>query len=123
MKLRIKGDSIRLRLTRDELSRFAGTNRVEEILHFPGGRRLHYALEASDDVDHLTARLANDVLTLMMPVSWLKTWSDTDRVGFEAVEPLESGGQLHLLVEKDFECLHKRPDDENAFPHPMANEA
>lgn len=122
MKLRIKGDSIRLRLTRDELSAFTGTNRLEEILHLPGGRRLLYALEASEDIDYLTARFADDVLKLIMPVSWLKTWSETDRVGFEAVESLGPEGELHLLVEKDFECLHKRPDEENAFPHPMANE-
>lgn len=55
MKLRIEGNSIRLRLTQPELSRFGATGRVEETLRLADGRRLVYALHASQEVEGLTA--------------------------------------------------------------------
>lgn len=123
MKLRIKGNSIRLRLTQTELDQFVEIGRVEETLHFPHGRRLRYALQAQPDADQLAARFGDDGITLVMPDAWVQPWGTTDRVGFEATQPLDDGEGLYLLVEKDFQCLHKRPDEEDAFPHPLADDA
>ena len=119
MKLRIKGDSIRLRLTRTEVNRFGETGRVEETVHFPAGRRFIYAIVRSPDANSLTASFDGHAMIVTIPDDWAQEWVDTERVGFECTCSLGEG-VLHLLIEKDFECLHKRPDEEDAFPNPLA---
>lgn len=123
MKLRIKGNTIRLRLSPSEFDAFVRAGRVEEAVAFAGGRRLVYALEAVDGATGLTARLDDAGLTLSMPTAWVSAWANEDRVGYESVQPVGEGESLHLLVEKDFQCLHRRPDEEDAFPHPQAGPA
>ncbi len=120
MKLRIKGDSIRMRLTQTELNDFVAHRRVSAVLHFPSGRALVYALESSPDITELTARFLGNEITVRMPHAWTEEWATTDRVGFEGAQAIADGHYLSLLIEKDFECLHKRPDELDAFPHPLA---
>jgi hypothetical protein len=44
-------------------------------------------------------------------------WMESDQTGIEA-----STGTLRLLIEKDFECLHREPQPgEDAFPNPLAS--
>ena len=44
MKMRIKGNSIRLRLTKTEIKRIENGHPVEEVLAFGGGKALKYQL-------------------------------------------------------------------------------
>ena len=118
MKLRIQGDSIRLRLTQSEVARFAETGRVEATTHFGAGDALTYALRAAD-VDTLDAAFGGGRLTVLVPRAWAATWADSDEVGIEGARRCD-GRTLALLVEKDFECLHRRADEPDAFPHPDA---
>lgn len=121
MKLRIKGQSIRLRLTQSELTTFTERGSIEETLRFPGGRRLVYSVETSTEVEGLVPEYDGERLSVRMPREWVSRWADSDRVGFESTHPLHASGALTVTIEKDFECLHKRPDDEDAFPHPLAD--
>lgn len=120
MKLRIQGDSIRLRLTQPEVAHFAADGYVEGTTHFGPGRTLTYALRSSDAAE-LSAEFGDDTLTVFAPRAWVAPWADSERVGFEGTQNAGGGCTLALLVEKDFECLHKRPDEEGAFPHPLAD--
>ncbi len=56
MKLRIRGNSVRLRLTRGEVEDFDREGRVEDAAQFGPGARLAYALERAM-VGRLSARL------------------------------------------------------------------
>lgn len=44
MKLRIRDNSIRLRLTQAELKLFEVTKKVEAVINFPGGTQMKYIL-------------------------------------------------------------------------------
>ena len=48
MKLRIKGDSLRLRVGPAEVERLTGSGRIEETIHFAPGVQMTYALELSE---------------------------------------------------------------------------
>lgn len=126
MKLRIEGNSIRLRLGRSDLAEFARQGRIEEELCFPDGRRLVYGLEVSDATDTPSAAL-NEIpigvqLVVHLPESWVGGWMDSDRVGFESLISLEEGKQLTILVEKDLECRHRPKKEQDAFPHQVADQ-
>ena len=55
-------------------------------------------------------------LRIQVPRSGRNDWVTTDRVGISGDQPLESGKQLSILIEKDFQCLH---GDERGIPTPI----
>jgi hypothetical protein len=126
MKLRIRGNSLRLRLGPGEVARLAADGRVEERIVFGPGpdQRLVYALEASADVPEVRADYRHGMIRVQLPAALVETWARTDQVGLAGEQPLGAGASLTLLIEKDFECLDRAAeDDEAAYPHPMRGAA
>jgi hypothetical protein len=125
MKLRIRGNSVRLRLKRGEVDQIAaGTNLVEET-HFPDAV-FTTRLEASDDRS-ISASFENGNLVIGLPKTRISEWANTDEVSLFDEQKLSGGNFLSLLIEKDFSCLepgHHREcdDDADTFPHPSAQE-
>ena len=120
MKLRIQGNSVRLRLKQGEVATFADTGRAEDRIAFGQGSALVYAVEKAD-VPALSVRLEGSTVTVLIPSADAADWTDSDRVGLEA-ELHTDDGTLHVLVEKDFKCLHRPPkeDESDNYPHPAA---
>jgi len=123
MKLRIKGNSIRLRLGRSEVSRLNEGERIEESIRFTpeDDAKLTYALEQSMDVDQMALRYKPTEFTVLVPQKLMAAWAVGDQVGLFSSVDLGSAGTLDLLVEKDFACLDVS-DEENVdtFPNPIA---
>lgn len=121
MKLRIRGDSLRLRLTRAEVTTFAKEGYVEDAVAFPGGARLLYALARSAEGAAVEASLVSSRVLVTLPAELARAWAETDQIGVDA-EVRGGAGPLRVLVEKDFACLKPRAgeDDAGAYPHPLA---
>ena len=121
MKLRIKGNSLRLRLSQPEVAQFREDGHVEERIRFGPGRRLLYVLEATDVARQLRARFDGERIVVQVPAARAATWTGTDQVSLEGEQSIEGDEVLTILVEKDFQCLHKEPEakDPDAFPHPL----
>lgn len=123
MKLRLKGNSIRLRLDRKDLATLAEVGRVEDALRFgPGdGSAFVYAVEVGDAPrGGPWASYRAGRLTVSFDRRDVQEWADDDRVGFERVQEVD-GGSVRILVEKDFACLDRtagHADDAHAFPNP-----
>ena len=114
MKIRIRGNSVRYRLTQSEVEQFKDQGVITEQTDF-GNKTLTYILRAGD-VPQLKATYDNDIITLLMPQAQADEWTDTDRVGFENTE-----GKLLLYVEKDFKCLDNVAEDQSDnYPNPLA---
>ena len=123
MKLRIRGDSIRLRLKRGEVDRIAVGSSIAEETHFPDSV-LTYRLEVSENSD-FSASFDNGGLVIRLPKSKALDWAVTDEVSLYSEQKLSGAGSLSLLIEKDFRCMepgHHRncEDDEDTFSHPSA---
>ncbi len=121
MKLRIRGDSLRLRLKRGEVDQIAAGSSIAEETHFPNSV-LTYRLDVSEDHD-ISASFDRGRLVISLPKSKVSDWADSDEVSLSAEQKLAGAGSLSLLIEKDFSCLepgHHRDgeDDEDTFPHP-----
>lgn len=118
MKIRIKGNSIRLRLSRPEVDTFGQAGYLEEKTEF-GGSQLTYALK-SNKTEHMIADFKNGTVTLYIPEAFKDEWVNTERIGYEAEMPLTDGKKLHLLLEKDFKCLdgNIKDQDEN-YDNPL----
>lgn len=121
MKLRIRGDSIRLRLKRGEVDQIAAGTSIVEETHFPGSL-LTYRLDACENRD-ISASFDNGSLVVSLPIAKAVSWAGSDEVSLHAEQQLSGTGSLVVLIEKDFSCLepgHHRDckDDEDTFSHP-----
>ncbi len=119
MKLRIKGNSIRLRLQRSEIA----------ALHDAGSVREALTLGPADSFCYIVERISGDAVTLQraeggicigLPAAWVQALATTDRVGYDCSVPVAPGVNVRVVVEKDFQCLVVRPeeDESDAFPNP-----
>jgi hypothetical protein len=110
MKLRIRGSSIRLRLTQSEVARVASEGRIEDAIDF-GGAKLVYAFASGDG---LRATYTQNRIEVTAPGAQIAKWASSEDVAIEGTH-----GALQILVEKDFACLKPRSeDDADAFPNP-----
>lgn len=121
MKLRIRGNSIRIRVTQSEIDEIAADGEVRETVDF-GDATLTYALVRGAFDSEPSASFRDNVITLRLPAETVRQWVETQQVSIRASQRLEDGGELQLLVEKDFACLEPRPgeDESDMFPHPEA---
>ena len=111
MKIRIKGNSLRYRLSMSDIAKFEREGCVEEMVDF-GRSQLTYTLQRSA-VQSLEAEFVNNKIVVFMPYKWAEEWIESDRVGFEQIGP------LYLLVEKDFQCLDNVAEDQSDnYPNP-----
>jgi hypothetical protein len=120
MKLRIHGNSLRLRLSQSEVSQFSKTGFVEDSLQLGPGANFAYSLESSSSIPALVASYQNGWFRIQVPATVGTEWFSTDRVSIAAEQPLASGKTLSILVEKDFQCLHGDvARDPDAYPNPL----
>lgn len=124
MKLRLHHHAVRLRLSQSEVAQFAQTGEVSMHLQIAPGQMLTYCLRQSATAQHLQATYEGNTFVMHVPSVLARQWADTDQVGLEATQPNGSAEGLHLLIEKDFKCLHRegRPqEDHDTFPNPHAD--
>lgn len=117
MKIRINGNFIRLRLAQSEVEQFESTGTVGDSIQF-GERSLTYQLSSIDTLDEVSVDFDGESITIQVPKSLARNWVTSDLVGFENADQ----SNVRILVEKDFQCLHKRAgeDESDNFPNPLA---
>ncbi len=112
MKIRIKGNSIRYRLSKTDVERFLKLGYLEEEVDF-GDKKLLYALKKHDDTV-LKASFEQNTIIIYMPGAMAAQWGEPDKVGFDGVY-----NKLSLLIEKDFQCLDNVIEDQSDnYPNP-----
>ena len=86
----------------------------------PGGATFDYVLESSPACVKPVAMFSNNVLSVRLPEKDVIEWAGTEAVSISAEQLLDEGGQLNILVEKDFACLAPREgeDESDMYPHP-----
>ena len=111
MKLRINNNnSIRLRLSQSDISRLNEAGCVSVTLQVGSGR-FTYQLKRAD-ISAIDADLTDNRLAVTIPDTLARRWADSEEVGFDAT--LASGDTpLYILIEKDFQCLMPRKEDES----------
>lgn len=123
MKLRINGDSLRLRVSRSELARFISGERVEETIRFTASpdARLTYALEPARQSAPVSIGYEPQCVSVSVSEEQAQTWAREDEVGIYASLSTGDGRSLKVIIEKDFACLD-RGDEENTdtFANPQA---
>jgi hypothetical protein len=111
MKIRIKGNSIRLRLTKSEVAALSKDDSVIETIDF-GNSQLHYSVTTGNN-DHPNAIYGQNRITIILPKSFTSTWHGSEDVGIQHIQKNVNGSELLLLIEKDFVCLDRTFEDQS----------
>ncbi|MDB5340692.1 MAG: hypothetical protein JWN70_6311 [Planctomycetaceae bacterium] len=126
MKLRIKDNSVRVRLDRRDLDRLIELGRVESVVRFGPTSQcaFSYAVELrSVSNQHPTVDYYSGRLLLAIGREDANQWYNSELVGFEHEQTVD-GGVVRVLLEKDFACVDRpageESDDAWAFPNPAA---
>ncbi len=112
MKIRIKGNSLRIRVSKSEVNQLAGEGYLEEQISF-GNNALVYALQTRKDSEQLSANFVDNKITMYVPAALTKDWAVNSIVGFDAMMPLANGSIVSLLLEKDFVCKDASTEDQS----------
>ena len=112
MKLRIRDNSIRLRLTRGEVDQLRDEGVVQAVTSFPGGREFRYEVESSPASVNPGAFLSDNKITVRLPESAVGAWAASEQVSVTGEQQHENGELLSILVEKDFSCLAPREGED-----------
>ena len=119
MKLRIKGNSIRLRLRQPDVALAAAGKRLEITTDF-GASTLRLVL-IGQDAPGLSVTFADNAIVVMAPQKVLSAWAASDEVGLYGEQSTSTGEVLTIAIEKDFRCLdrsHADDDQAGTYPHP-----
>jgi hypothetical protein len=123
MKLRIKGNSLRLRVSRSELARFQAGGRIEETIHFSAApdATLTYALESALKPSPVAVLYGSREVTVVLSKDRARIWGDQGEVGVYTTLDLGPAGSLEIVIEKDFACLDRSDEDNSdTFVNPLA---
>lgn len=112
MKIRIKDNSVRLRLTKSEIDKLGAAGKVigrTEFTHQP----FIYEIAQTDNAA-LVASFMDNKIVIGISATMIQELVHTDRIGFEGMS-----GQVSLLVEKDFACIDNTVEDQSDnYPNP-----
>ena len=122
MKLRIRDNSVRLRLTQSEVEAASREGMVTAHTTFPGGHVFTYRLESSPASVKPEAFFAAGEMTVRVPEETVLGWASSEQVSISGEQSVNDDVALKILVEKDFACLAPREDEDESdmYPHPDA---
>ena len=108
MKLRIKGNLLRFRLTCSELAKPVATGRLEETIYFSLAvcSGCTYALEHTHSSKIASLQYRTDEILTGLYTMDITSFAETDRLGIYTEVDLGLCGSLELLIENDFACLN-----------------
>lgn len=114
MKLRLRANTIRLRMLKGEVERLAEGEKIVETLPTPNP--FHFCVAATG-VAELTADFKGDTLTVEVPLEWARNWAASEEVG----RTVSTNG-VDILIEKDWHCTTPRfsEDNDGTYPNPTA---
>jgi len=117
MKLRIKGNTIRFRLTQTEVDNLAAGS-VEDKTQFPAENSLVYRIKSDEKFE---ISFNKGMVAISVPSIIIKEWATTNQIEISNSFELANTEQLEISIEKDFKCLTERPkeDESDMYPNPL----
>jgi len=123
MKLRIKGNTLRVRVSRSEVARLLVADPLEETIYFTPEptAKFTYALQPDQSLSRPAVQYTQNRVAILLPAHQVTSWGTSDQVGIAEEIGLGNLGSLGLLIEKDFACLDRSDEDnQDTFPNPNA---
>jgi hypothetical protein len=115
MKLWIRGNSLRLRVSKTELAKIAETGRADDTTRFSSEQSLRYGVEVRP-TGAVTATFSDASILVALPKAFLDLWLRPGEISVEGSQPVGGGKVLQIVLEKD----EQRPDGRSGEDGPVA---
>ncbi len=124
MKLRVKHNSVRVRLNRTEVAHLIAHHSLDERIDFSGdgSNAFVYVLRLDESATNMLVAFQCGLMTITLPLTHARLWAtDSDKVGLCLEKDIGYGKSLGITVEKDFQCVDGPPEeiDPQAYPNPL----
>jgi hypothetical protein len=110
MKLRLEDNTLRLRLSPEELTEFSQLGHLATVvpLGLAPTDTLTYTLTRAASLAGAELQLAYvpGHLTIALPAALADAWTTTENISLRGQLPVVGNQVLHILVEKDLGCKH-----------------
>ncbi len=118
MKIRIKGNTLRLRLSQSEVTQMEESGQVSDQIDFGMSKLIYRMCETNEG--QVDISFEKNIIEILVPQIIISQWLKKEEVGFSENLLLQNGNTLSLLVEKDFQCLTVREgeDESDLFQNP-----
>ncbi len=117
MKIRIQGNTVRLRLKKSEIDLFAQKGIVSEKTVFLSNSIFTYTLKSSTEKE-ISTTFDNNNIIVSIPKTIAENWVNSDIVSLK-----NTNTTPEILIEKDFKCTSKDCEEtaeqiNDSFPNP-----
>ncbi|WP_301921687.1 DUF7009 family protein [Ferruginibacter sp.] len=113
MKLRLKGNAVRFRLSQTDVENLAAKGFVEEMINFSKDLALSYRLELNEDILKPGISYAGNTIAVLIPQHFTNGWPGNNIAGISTLHTTEDGTEIFIIVEKDFKCLDDTEEDQS----------
>lgn len=117
MKLRLRENSIRLRLLQSEVNQLLEMGNVSETIIFgvKPTEKLTYSLRISGETNEIFGQILNNHIEIFLPILEAENWMhDKNIVGLYSTQDIGDLMKLDISIEKDFACPTRPEDLDNA---------
>jgi hypothetical protein len=121
MKLRLRGNSVRLRVNQREVAALAAGRALSEGVRFPAGNSFIYTLEPSSALAPQVS-FRDGIICVRAPDSTLREWAANDSIGLYFDLP-GNGSSLKVTIEKDLECVNEPAEERDPYAYPRSNDS
>ena len=115
MKIRIKDSTIRFRLSESDVKTLYKKGKVTSVCQFGSTSKFKYSVvtKVEGNSDYLCVYLKKNHIRIELSQSDVKEWYKSDLEGFDAEMDNGTDEGLYVIIEKDWQCLVPRKDDES----------
>lgn len=119
MKIRILGNSIRLRLTQTEVQLLAQSEKVSESTRFGPDNFFGYELVLTTEAE-IKVNFQQGKISVALPETIGRAWANGAAISLRENISTGTNSQLSVLIEKDFKCKTERvgENEDDMFPNP-----
>jgi len=117
MKLRIQGNTIRLRLKKSDIDLFTLKGIVSEKTNFSSNTIFNYSLKSSSEKE-ISATFNKNNIIVSIPKKIAENWVSSDLISLK-----NKNSTPEILIEKDFKCTSKVCEEteeqkNDSYPNP-----
>ncbi len=113
MKLRINGNSVRIRLLEEELEILYKNREITERVQFKDGNWFEYGVFIVDEPE-IDSTFENFLIRIPIPSKEIELWRSQRDFSFRRSEMISQDMTLNILIEKELGCIHSDKKTRNA---------
>lgn len=101
MKFRIEKDTIKFRLTPDEIEIFKANNKLSDNIFISEGNSFKYTVKSTVKEIQASISFVSNSITAIIPQAILDDWFQSEKIGVKEDIINENGDSITLVVEED----------------------